>query len=159
MAYDLALNRITHDLEFEEIVVTAANPSIWDGGQSTWDNNQSIWDSNQNIAPKYSIWAIEGQDRVAQQIKINLLSFLGEWFLDTTYGVPYLEDILIKNPRMAVAETIFRQHIASVPDVIRVDSLAVDWNRQKRTLVVEFSCTTNLGPIADSVMLGMLPRV
>src|SRR4051794_9209127 len=88
MAYDLALNRIDHDLQFTQL-----------------------------STGKVSLLPMEGADRVAQQIKINLLAFLGEWFLDTTFGVPYLESILVKNPRMAVVETIVRNHIHSVPDV------------------------------------------
>jgi hypothetical protein len=108
---------------------------------------------------KYEIWAIDGADKVAQQIKINLLSFLGEWFLDTTYGVPYLEEILIKNPHMPSVETILRSHISSVPNVIRITSFGLGWNRQSRTLAVQYACDTDLGPIQESVKLEVLPRV
>jgi hypothetical protein len=128
--YDLALSRVTHDL-------------VWSGP----------------VAGKYSIWPINGADKVAQQIKINLLSFLGEWFLDNTYGVPYLEDILVKNPRMAVVETIFRYHIINIPHVIRVDALSLDWDRKTRLLGVQFTCETDLGPITESVKLEIMPRV
>ena len=130
MSNDLALNRIDHDMVFHPVL----------------DN-------------KYSIWFIDGADKVAQQIKINLLSFLGEWFLDNTYGVPYLEDILIKNPRMASVEVILRNHINSVPNVIRIDSFVLDWNRQTRSLAVEFTCETNLGPINESVKLQVSPYI
>jgi hypothetical protein len=130
MSNDLALNRIDHDMVFHPVL----------------DN-------------KYSIWFIDGADKVAQQIKINLLSFLGEWFLDNTYGVPYLEDILIKNPRMASVEVILRNHINSVPNVIRIDSFVLDWNRQTRSLAVEFTCETNLGPIKESVKLQVSPYI
>jgi hypothetical protein len=128
MAYDLALNRLDHDLWFREIGDT----------------------------DRFEIYPIEGADRVAQQIKINLLSFLGEWFLDVTYGVPYLEEILIKNPRMPSVETIIRSHINSIPDMIRIDALDLEWDRRTRFLRVDFQCTTNLGPIRDSVRLDVL---
>jgi hypothetical protein len=145
MSYDLALNRLDHDLVFHEVDVVKAKPI---GPQPL----------NYSQVTKYSIWPINDADKVAQQIKINLLSFLGEWFLDVTYGVPYLEEILVKNPRMASVETILRSHISSVPDVIRIDHLGLSWDRQKRYLFVEFACTTNLGPIKESVKLEIFRR-
>lgn len=143
MSYDLALNRLDHDLVFHESMNwTTPTPQI--------------------VTPpdvkKYRIWPINDADKIAQQIKINLLSFLGEWFLDVTYGVPYLEEILIKNPRIASVETILRGHISSVPDVIRIDSFSLTWERQNRFLFVEFSCTTNLGPIQESIKLEIFRR-
>jgi len=144
MSYDLALNRLDHDMVFYEIpIVTKPTPLNVSGYSSV---------------TKYTIWPINNADKVAQQIKINLLSFLGEWFLDVTYGVPYLEEILVKNPRMASVETILRSHISSVPDVIRIDHLGLSWDRQKRYLFVEFACTTNLGPIKESVKLEIFRR-
>jgi len=144
MTYDLALNRLDHDLVFHQSL-------NWTNPVPTPHNSVAV--------KKYSIWPINDADKVAQQIKMNLLTFLGEWFLDVTFGVPYLEEILVKNPRMASVETILRKHIASVPDVICIDSLSIDWDRKTRYLFVEFSCTTNLGPIKESVKLEMFRNV
>ena len=163
MSFDLALNRITHDLEWQVIPLPAPEAATeWDNDATEWDDEDSIetiWDPPLPPPQKYEIWPINGADKVAQQIKINLLSFLGEWFLDNTYGVPYLEDILVKNPRMSAVETIFRSHINSVPNVIRITSFSMDWNRRERTLRIDFACDTDLGPIQDSVKLEMLQRV
>jgi hypothetical protein len=135
---DLALNRLTHDMVWHAIPPTAAvNPNI----------------------QKYEIWVLDSADKVAQQIKINLLTLLGEWFLDNTWGVPYLEEILIKNPHMPSVETILRSHIASVPNVDRIVSLGLSWDRQMRTLSVDFTCDTPLGPIQESVKLEVPARV
>jgi len=141
MSFDLALNRITHDMEFH----------------SARDYTVQVPVPNEDVS-KFRIWTINGADKIAQQIKINLLSLLGEWFLDIRYGVPYLEEILVKNPRIASVETILRNHIGSVPDVIRIDSFGMDWNRQSRSLRVEFSCETTYGPIRESVKLEVLPH-
>jgi hypothetical protein len=124
--YDLALNRISHDLVF-----TPAPPGV-------------------------SIWTINGQDKVAQQIKITLLAFLGEWFLDITFGVPYLEEILIKNPRMSTVESIIRSHILDVPHVLMIETLALDWDRQTRKLSVTFIADTDYGPINQSYQLDVI---
>jgi hypothetical protein len=131
MSFDLALNRLDHDMVFRPTPTTGGKPL------------------------KYEIVLMDSADRVAQQIKINLLSFLGEWFLDVTYGVPYLEQILVKNPRMPAIETIMRSHIKSVPNVIKVTALSLDWDRRSRSLFVDFEADTDLGPIKDSVKLEM----
>lgn len=130
--YDLVLSRLDHDMMF--------SPKVMGDGST-----------------RYEFWIFDSADRVAQQIKINLLSFLGEWFLDNTYGVPYLEDILIKNPRMTTVETIMRNHINSVPNVTSVDALSLDWDRRGRTLRVDFSASTDMGPITESFKLE-IPR-
>jgi hypothetical protein len=153
MAFDLALNRLTHDMVFHKSSQSPSDTN-WDSG-TTWDIS-TAWDSP---VQKYELWAIDGADKVAQQIKITLLAFLGEWFLNTAFGVPYLEEILIKNPRMASVEVILRNAITNVPNVISIDSFTLFWDRQKRILSVEFACSTDLGPIKESVKLEVLPRV
>lgn len=126
-SYDIALSRADHDLWFPLVTDT----------------------------DKHTIWAINGADKVAQQIKITLLAFFGEWFLDVTFGVPYLEEILVKNPRIATVETILRAHINAVPHVIRLETFILDWNRQTRTLSLNFVAQTDYGPIEDSVKLDI----
>lgn len=83
--------------------------------------------------------------RVAQQIKITLLFFLGEWFLDTSFGVPYLEDILVKNPRWSRVQTVLRARIADVPGVRRVVTLKTTLDAATRGLRVEFEADTLFG--------------
>jgi hypothetical protein len=130
--YDLALSRLDHDMLFP--VVSA--PGV--------------------VPPKHAIWTINGADKVAQEVKINLLAFLGEWFLDVTFGVPYLEDILVKNPHMPSIETIFRFHILDVPHVTLITSFNMTWDRARRTLTVNFAANTDYGPIKDSVILDTM---
>lgn len=88
---------------------------------------------------------LDGARRVAQQIKVTLLAFLGEWFLDISFGVPYLEDVLVKNPRPAVINALLRAAILDVPNVTRVRSLRLDYNRQARALLVTFDAETTEG--------------
>lgn len=69
---------------------------------------------------------IDGAERIRQQIKVTLLTFFGEWFLDTTFGVPYFEVILIKNPRRAEIENVLRQKVRDVPGVSNVPSVEIE---------------------------------
>jgi hypothetical protein len=97
---------------------------------------------------------ISDAERVAQQIKIKLKSFLGEWFLDTTYGVPYWEDILIKNPSLDHIRNILRQQILDVDDVFAVTALSLTLNNQSRTLTVDFVAETTYGLVTAKEVLG-----
>ncbi|OBW92973.1 hypothetical protein [Gallibacterium salpingitidis] len=94
---------------------------------------------------------VEGVNQKAQQIKVVLLTFLGEWFLDTTIGVPYFDDILVKNPDSSRIQAIFHQKIRQVNGVQAVEQLTLHFNRQARELIVQFSARTNEGLIQDEV--------
>lgn len=53
----------------------------------------------------------ERTEVVAQRLKIKLLSFTGEWFLDLGYGVPYWQRILGKKNKKGDVDLIFQQAI------------------------------------------------
>lgn len=97
---------------------------------------------------------IDNAERVAQQIKIQLLTMLGEWFLDTTHGVPYLEYILVKNPNFELIRQIFKEQIRNVDDVEAVNSIDLDYNAQERKLIVEYTASTSYGLVTRKEVLG-----
>ncbi|MGE6916681.1 hypothetical protein [Achromobacter kerstersii] len=96
---------------------------------------------------------VDGAERIAQQIKTTLLTFLGEWFLDTTFGVPYFEDVLVKSPNRASIEAIFRARIRAVPGVARVRGLELQVERQLRVLRVTYDVDTAAGRLERVVAL------
>lgn len=63
----------------------------------------------------------EGLDATAQRLKIKLWFFLGEWFLDERVGIPYWENIFVKNPNLAVIRSIFRKAIQEDEAVIALN--------------------------------------
>lgn len=97
---------------------------------------------------------IDNAERVAQQIKIQLLTWAGEWFLDTRHGVPYLDYILVKNPNIELISSIFREQIMSVDDVDSVNSLEINYNAQTRTMEVEYEASTTYGLVRRKEKLG-----
>ena len=46
-----------------------------------------------------------------QTLKINLLFFQGEWFLDLDYGIPYIQRILTKGATKQIIDTIIKNAI------------------------------------------------
>lgn len=59
-------------------------------------------------------------DVVTQRLKIKLYTFLGEWFLDTSIGIPYFQQIFGKVRSKATVDIIFQKVIADDPDVIEI---------------------------------------
>jgi hypothetical protein len=82
------------------------------------------------VYENHNLVLISGAEYALQKVKARLHFFLGTWFLDTREGVPYYRDILIKNPNLNVARSLFRSVIQSVPGVlVRTIDVSVDTNR------------------------------
>ena len=97
---------------------------------------------------------IDNAERVAQQIKVKLLTFLGEWFLDTTWGVPYLQYILVKQPNQELIKQILSEQILSVDDVKSLNALELDYQVKVRTLIINYEVSTEYGLITRKEVLG-----
>ena len=91
---------------------------------------------------------------MAQQVLITLRFWLGEWFLDTREGVPYLEYILVKNPNMSHIKQILTEKINSVDGVNNIVSLDFDFRRITRELYVNFEIDTDYGLVTERAVLG-----
>lgn len=94
-----------------------------------------------------------GAHQKAQQVKIALLTFLGEWQFDTTIGVPYLDDVLVKTPNQIKISAVFRQKILEVEGINRLLDFDLSIDRKARALIVEFTAETDQGVIRDQVTL------
>lgn len=97
---------------------------------------------------------VNNGERVAQQVLITLREWLGEWFLKTSDGVPYLEYILVKNPNEAHVRQVLSEAIQSVEGVKGVTELEFAFNRILRTLTVSYEIDTDYGFIAKKEVLG-----
>jgi hypothetical protein len=76
-----------------------------------------------------------------QRIDCRLRTFLGEFWLDVTLGIPYFQEILKKNPDMQAVRAAFASEIQKVPGVKTLESLEVSMDRAQRKLTVTFSVT------------------
>ena len=97
---------------------------------------------------------IDNAERVAQQILITLRFWYGEWFLNTTDGVPYLEYILVKQPNMAHIRQILTEQIQSVEGVKVVTDMELTFDQRERSLLVEYTADTDYGLVTDKAILG-----
>ena len=92
---------------------------------------------------------------VAQRLKITLFTFLGEWFLDTTIGVPYFQQVLGKGRSKSAVDVIFQSIIAADPGVIEIKEFSSTLDSAARgyemTFSVRVSKTEVTSPITISV--------
>lgn len=110
--------------------------------------------SNDLVIKNNDLILIDNAERVAQQVLITLRFWLGEWFLDTRQGVPYLEYVLVKNPNMNHIRQILTEKIQSVEGVKSIVSLNFDFRRVTRELYVDFEVDTDYGLITERAVLG-----
>ena len=97
---------------------------------------------------------INNKERIAQQLRVTLWEWLGEWFLDARDGVPYREYILVKNPNMKHIRQVLTENIAKIEGVNRIDELNLNYNPKNRTLIVTFAVDTDDGQIARTEVLS-----
>lgn len=87
-------------------------------------------------------------DGLKQRLKIKLLTFKGEWFLNTNYGTPYFQQIFGKGRTKGAIDIIFRQLIEEDEDVLAIlsfnSTLGVD-----RTYSLSFSVRSRTGSTVE----------
>lgn len=111
---------------------------------------------------------VSGLDSVAQDIRCAMAAVQtfdsagepnGEWAFDRTVGLPWLRDILVKNPDLTKIREIFRRCILVRQGVVDVPSLTLDYDPSARTLGVTFVARVELerlaGTIAGTVAGGL----
>lgn len=78
----------------------------------------------------------DGPAAVEQDWKIRMWTFKGEWFADQRIGVPYFQNILVKNPDLTLIGSIFRRVALSTTGIAAVLDLTMGFERVSRNLTV-----------------------
>ena len=81
---------------------------------------------------------IEGVAEVAQGVRQRLRTFLGEWFLDATIGLPYFQSILTKGVKLERIAPHFKRAIIRSPGVTELIAFDQELDRGTRRLSVKF---------------------
>lgn len=91
-----------------------------------------------------------GANPILQDILQTLRYFLGEWFLNTTEGLPWFQEIMVKNPDLSKIETILMNAILGRPGVTQLTEFTLTPNFSIRLLSVSFRCITTKGLVIYS---------
>jgi len=95
-------------------------------------------------------------EEVGQRLRTKLQHFLGEWFLDTTLGIAYFRDVLVRNPDMAVVKSTYQDAITDDPDVEQLVLLDLSLNTETRLLSVTFEAVLKSGERLDAAVVGAI---
>lgn len=91
-----------------------------------------------------------GDVAIQQDLQQRLQLWLGEWFLDTTKGVPYRQQILIKNPNMDVVQADITGTVTDTPGIEQILDINFSFNGPGRALTVVVSAQTSSGQVIQA---------
>ncbi len=92
-------------------------------------------------------------DAIAQAISIRLKTLAGEWFLDTTIGIPYFTEILGKKRNDRFLRHLLLSQIENTPGVRQITDFKADQD-SPRGLKISFNVVLNnqsIIPINEAV--------
>lgn len=84
---------------------------------------------------------ISSTESIVQAVRIRLLWFFREWKLGPGLGIPYFENILVKNPNEVKVRHLIREAVMSVEGVtnVRGVDLSIDKRTRQAAITVTFS--------------------
>lgn len=96
----------------------------------------------------------DGVDAVAQMVGQRLQTWLGEWFLDITEGVPFREKIFVKNPSVVEVESVLKLMIIQSPGIIQLTSFDFTFDSALRQAHLSFSAQSQMGEVLFDQDIG-----
>jgi hypothetical protein len=82
---------------------------------------------------------------VAQAVRTRLRLFTGEWFLDTSEGTAWADQVLGENTKTGY-DAVIRNRILGTQGLTQVDSYESSCDPVSRKLAVRVEVTTDYGP-------------
>lgn len=93
------------------------------------------------------------ENSISQKIKIKLKWFEGEWRWKKEEGLPYFENLLVKNPDIDALEAWIREKIFEVEEVVDVKQVAVIFDNRTRQARIQFTALTDQEKIQEEVRI------
>jgi hypothetical protein len=88
---------------------------------------------------------VSGAQAVAQLIRIAILLFLGEWFLNLEKGMPWFQEILGQKFDPVLIRQRLSERILAVPGVAEIMSVAVSFDPDSRAVTVDWEVRAAFG--------------
>lgn len=90
---------------------------------------------------------VSGTQAILQNALQRLRTFFGEWFLDNTLGVPYFQEILVKNPDQGQVDALLLNTILGTQGIETVSNYSFEPDFIDRQLTVTFRAITTEGTV------------
>ncbi|MEC5289369.1 MULTISPECIES: hypothetical protein [unclassified Aurantimonas] len=75
-------------------------------------------------------------EAIGQHARQRTMTFSGEWFIDTTCGVPWLEQILGRQFDAALAESVIKKELVETDGVTGIEAFSLSYSRTVRGINV-----------------------
>jgi hypothetical protein len=98
---------------------------------------------------------VTGSAQVRQRVKVALWHYRGEYFLDITQGVPWLQSILGRKTGGDEVGVILRRAILSVPGVLRLVTFSARYDTATRRYEVVAVIQVQPGPGEPSQLVNL----
>lgn len=96
----------------------------------------------------FDLHFVTAGEQTAQRLKIRLRMLFGEYFLDTSKGFPWFEEILgVKPLSLDRVDAVFREHILVDAEILSIESFQMNYNNSTRVFSLAFKAFTIYGPI------------
>lgn len=88
---------------------------------------------------------VDGLQETNQRLIQRLQFLFGEWFLDRSKGIPYLQQILKKGVQLSTLSSIFKVNILDIEGVLELLAFDFDYVAVNRTFELTLSVRTTHG--------------
>lgn len=96
---------------------------------------------------------VDGAASTLQEIKVGAQIFEGSYRFDKTKGLPYLDDVFVKNPDLRLIRIIFYAFLSGITGVTEVETINLRVDAQARILYVQFKVHSDSGVLEDTIAL------
>jgi len=96
------------------------------------------------LAADGNIDMVYDAEAVGQHARQRLMTYSGEWFLDTTAGVPWLQEIMGRQYNPALAEAVVKAEVMGTHGVTGIDDFSVSFARTTRDLQIRSMSVTTI---------------
>ena len=86
-----------------------------------------------------------GETAIQQDLQQTLQVWLGEWFLNTMIGVPYRQQILVKNPNLDIVQADIINAATGVPGITQVIDFSLNYTPGNRSIQISIVAQTSNG--------------
>lgn len=102
-------------------------------------------DGDLNVSDASEVTLTTGLQAIQQHLQVKLRMFKGEWFLNTEVGVPWFQDILVKQPNFVIIENTLKTEILETAGVLSLVTFDFDFNSSTRLFELDFKALTEEG--------------
>lgn len=88
------------------------------------------------VAADGSLAVVRDAEAVGQHARQRLLTYQGEWFLDTVAGVPWIQEIFAKRYDPALAEAVVKSVLLETDGIVSIDTFSIRFDKTSRGILI-----------------------